>query len=47
MIVPASSDEKVQFGVESVVGFVTAVTSAITGAVVSRVLEVVKPVECV
>ena len=35
MIVPASSEEKVQFGVESIVGVVTAVTPAITGAVVS------------
>ena len=37
MIVPASSEEKVQFGVESIVGVVTTVTPAITGAVVSVV----------
>ena len=37
MIVPASSEEKVQFGVESIVGDVTTVTPAITGAVVSVV----------
>ena len=35
VIVPASSEEKVYSGVVSVVGVVTAVTSAITGAVVS------------
>ena len=37
MIVPASSEEKVQFGVESIVGVVTTVTPAITGEVVSVV----------
>ena len=41
MIVPASSEEKVQFGVVSVFGVVTAVTSAITGAVVSVVVVVI------
>ena len=40
MIVPASSEEKVQFGVESIVGVVTAVTPVITGAVVSVVVVV-------
>ena len=44
MIVPASSDEKVYSGVVSLVGVVTAVTCAITGAVVSVVVVVLSEV---
>ena len=38
MMVPVSEDENVKFGVVSLVGVVTAVTSARTGAVVSVVV---------
>ena len=38
MMVPASVDENVKFGVKSLVGVVTTVTYAITGAVVSVVV---------
>ena len=41
VIVPASSEENVSSGVVSLVGVVTAVTSAITGAMVSITNELI------